>query len=36
MQRLTGIDLSRCPVCGDGHMHITAIVVHLAASSDTS
>ncbi len=26
MQRLTGVDLSCCPVCGEGRMHITAIV----------
>ena len=27
MHRLTGIDLARCPVCGEGRMQITAIVV---------
>jgi len=26
MQRLTGIDLSSCPVCGEGRMLITAII----------
>ncbi len=26
MQRLTGIDVSRCPVCGDGRMHRTAVL----------
>ena len=30
MQRLTGVDLSRCPVCGEGRMQITAIVVRVA------
>jgi hypothetical protein len=36
LHRLTGIDLSRCPVCGEGQMHITAIVAHMASSPDTS
>lgn len=36
LQRLTGIDLSRCPVCGEGRMQITAIVVHVAWPPDTS
>jgi len=36
LQRLTGIDLSLCPVCGDGRMQITAIVVHVALPPDTS
>jgi hypothetical protein len=35
MHRLTGIDLARCPVCGEGRMLVTAIVVHLAPP-DTS
>ncbi len=35
MQRLTGIDLSRCPACGEGRMQISAIVVRWA-SPDTS
>lgn len=35
VHRLTGIDLVRCPVCGEGRMQITAIVVH-AAPPDTS
>ena len=26
MQRLTGIDVSRCPLCGDGRMHRTAVL----------
>jgi Putative transposase/Transposase zinc-binding domain len=29
VHRLTGIDLARCPVCGEGRMQVTAIVVHL-------
>ena len=36
MQRLTGVDLSRCPVCGEGRMQITAIVGRLAPVTDTS
>ena len=36
MQRLTGVDLSRCPVCGEGRMQITAIVVRVAPPPDTS
>jgi len=35
LQRLTGVDLVRCPACGEGRMHITAIVVRLV-SPDTS
>jgi len=35
VHRLTGIDLGRCPVCGEGRMHVTAIGVHLAPP-DTS
>ena len=27
MQRLTGVDLKRCPVCDEGRMQITALVV---------
>jgi hypothetical protein len=34
--RLTGIDLSRCPVCGEGRMQITAIVVRVTPPPDTS
>lgn len=34
--RLTGVDLTRCPVCGEGRMQITALVVHVALSPDTS
>ena len=36
LQRLTGIDLSRCPVCGEGRMQITAIVAHEIQPPDTS
>ena len=36
MQRLTGIDLARCPVCGEGRMQLTAIVVRVAPPPDTS
>jgi hypothetical protein len=36
LQRLTGIDLSRCPVCGERRMQITAIVVHVSWPPDTS
>lgn len=35
LQRLTGVDLSRCPVCGEGRMQITAIV-HAVSSLDSS
>jgi len=36
LQRLTGVDLSRCPVCGEGRMQITALVVLAAPPVDTS
>lgn len=36
VQRLTGVDLLRCPVCREGRMRITAIVAHEARSLDTS
>jgi len=36
MQRLTGVDLSRCPVCGEGRMQITAIVERPVHVLDTS
>lgn len=36
MQRLTGVDLSRCPVCGEGRMQITAIVARPVHPPDTS
>jgi hypothetical protein len=35
LQRLTGVDLSRCPVCGEGRMHTTAVIVPWAPSPDT-
>jgi len=34
--RLTGVDVSRCPVCGDGRMQTTAMVVREAPPPDTS
>ena len=36
LQRLTGVDMSRCAVCGEGRMQITAIVVRIAPPPDTS
>ena len=36
LHRLTGVDLARCPVCGEGRMQITALVVHVAWPPDTS
>jgi hypothetical protein len=36
MHRLTGIDLARCPVCGEGRMQVTAIIVHVTPPPDTS
>ena len=36
MHRLTGIDLARCPVCGEGRMQITAQVVRRTPPPDTS
>ena len=36
MQRLTGLDVTRCPVCGEGRMHITALVVRMLPPPDTS
>jgi hypothetical protein len=36
MQRLTGVDLSCCPVCDEGRMQLTAIVAPDARSPDTS
>jgi hypothetical protein len=35
LHRLTGTDLARCPVCGNGRLHITAII-HDASPPDTS
>jgi hypothetical protein len=34
--RLTGIDLARCPVCGEGRMQITALLLRVAPTADTS
>jgi hypothetical protein len=36
LQRLTGIDLTRCPRCGEGRMQITTLLVHVATPPDTS
>jgi hypothetical protein len=36
MQRLTGVDLSRCPVCGQGRMQITARLAPPVHPPDTS
>ena len=35
-QRLTGIDLSRCPVCRQGRMRTTAVIVPTVLAPDTS
>jgi len=29
VHRLTGIDLARCPVCGEGRLQVTAIIVQM-------
>lgn len=36
LRRLTGIDLTRCPVCGEGRMQVTALVGHVTPPLDTS
>ena len=36
LQRLTGVDLSRCPICGEGRMHVTALAGRVAPGPDTS
>lgn len=36
LRRLTGIDVSRCPVCRAGRMQVTAIVVRVTSPPDTS
>jgi hypothetical protein len=36
VQRLAGVDLSRCPVCGEGRMHRTAFVTPIIPAPDTS
>ena len=35
-RRLTGVDLAICPVCGEGHMHLTVIDVAATPSPDSS
>ena len=36
LHRLTGVDLSRCPVCGEGRLQITVIIGPGAPPPDTS
>jgi hypothetical protein len=36
LHRLTGVDLSRCAMCGEGRMQITATVARVPAPPDTS
>jgi hypothetical protein len=36
MNRLTGIDIARCPTCGEGRMQVTAILVRVTSPPDTS
>lgn len=36
LQRLTGVDCSRCAVCGEGRMQITATVARIPLPPDTS
>jgi len=36
LQRLTGVDLSRCAVCGEGRMQLTAPVARVPLPPDTS
>jgi hypothetical protein len=36
LHRLTGVDRSRCAVCGEGRMQITATVARLTPTPDTS
>jgi hypothetical protein len=36
MQRLTGVDISSCPVCGEGRMQITAILARVTPVTDSS
>ena len=36
MQRLTGLDVARCPVCAEGRMQITTLVVRMVPPPDTS
>jgi hypothetical protein len=36
LRRLTGVDLAICPVCGEGHLHLTVIAVAATPSPDSS
>lgn len=36
MHRVTGLDVGRCPVCGEGRMQVTALVVCGTSPPDTS
>ena len=36
LERLAGVDLSRCPVCGEGRMQRTAFVTPVTPTPDTS
>jgi hypothetical protein len=36
LHRLTGLDLARCPVCGEGRMQVIAMVVCVTPPPDTS
>jgi hypothetical protein len=36
LHRLIGVDLARCPVCGEGRLQITALVTHGPLPPDTS
>ncbi len=36
LHRLVGLDFARCPVCGEGHMQITVLVVPSPPPLDTS
>ena len=36
LHRLMGVDLSRCPVCGEGRMQITTMIVRGTPPADTS
>jgi hypothetical protein len=36
MQRLIGVDITRCPMCREGRMHLTAIGVGVVPAMDTS
>ena len=36
LHRLVGLDFARCPVCGEGHLQITVLVVPSPPPLDTS